>query len=316
MTTLLQALGDRADFTILVAALGVDVLLGESPSLFHPVVWMGKLTRVAERRFGEGRPWEQLVGGALLALGIPALFALAAGAFQQGNGPVPIIGWFVGVWLTKSTFALRALGKAAMELRALVARGDLEGARLALRSLCSRDPKEMDGPALASGAVSSLAENACDSFVAPLFYFAIGGLPVAMFYRGVNTLDAMIGYRGRYEYLGKAAARLDDLLNFIPARITALLLLAGGGLLGYDVRRGWRTLRRDGRKTPSPNGGRPMAAMAGLLGVTLEKPGTYALGDAITPITVETIDRAWRVVKVAAVLTAAIVLGVLRLTRG
>jgi adenosylcobinamide-phosphate synthase len=313
--------GAPSSLALLAGALLADLTLGEPPASFHPVVWMGRMTILAERRLGGPSavhprpPGAQRAAGLLLALALPVLFAAGAAAAIRGGGPLPVIGWAIGVWLTKSTFALRALGRAAGQVRAPLASGDLAGARRALAALCSRDPAVLDEAGLAAGTVSSLAENGCDSFVAPLFYFALGGLPAAMFYRAVNTLDAMIGYRGRYEHFGKAAARLDDALNFVPARLAALLLLAAGALLGLDVRRGWRTLRRDGALTASPNGGRPMAAMAGLLGVELEKPGHYRLGAGGAAPTPATIDRAWRVVVLAGALAAALALVVVGGTR-
>jgi adenosylcobinamide-phosphate synthase len=126
------------------------------------------------------------------------------------------------------------------------------------------------------------------------------GVPGAMGYRAVNTLDAMIGYRGRFEYVGKAAARLDDVANWLPARLTAGLLLLAGCLTGKNVAIAWRILRRDGAKTPSPNGGRPMAVMAGLLGVELEKKGVYLLGDPREPLTPQKVRQAWLLVCIAA----------------
>jgi adenosylcobinamide-phosphate synthase len=173
-------------------------------------------------------------------------------------------------------------------------KGELHAARDGLRALCSRDPSRLSPEELAAGAIASVAENASDSIVAPLFYFVLFGVPGAVGYRALNTLDAMIGYRGEYEALGKFAARLDDVANWLPARLTALLLLAAGALLGCEVRRGWRIARRDAGQTPSPNGGWPMAAMAGLLGVALTKPGVYVLGDACAPITEGTLARARR----------------------
>src|SRR5262249_46813113 len=158
------------------------------------------------------------------------------------------------------------LGQAALRVVKPLDADNLDEARVALRSLCSRDPSELSREELLAATIESLAENASDSFVAPLFYFALFGIPGAIAYRAINTLDAMIGYRGKSEALGKFAARLDDVANFIPARLTALLFLALGWLLGSDAARGWRILRRDGANTPSPNGGRPMATMAGLLG--------------------------------------------------
>jgi adenosylcobinamide-phosphate synthase len=150
--------------------------------------------------------------------------------------------------------------------------------------------------------VESLAENTSDSGVAPLFYYAVFGLPGAVAYRAINTLDAMLGYRGEMEYLGQAAARLDDLANLIPARLTAGLLLVAGALDGSRLHDGIRILLRDGGRTASPNAGRPMAAMAGLLGVVLTKPGHYRLGDDIRPVTHRTIGRAWRLCAIATAL--------------
>jgi adenosylcobinamide-phosphate synthase len=212
------------------------------------------------------------------------------------------------VALLKPTFALRELGRAARRVRDALAAGRIDQARRDLGSLCSRDASRLDPPLLVAGAVESLAENASDSLVAPLVYYALFGLPGAVFYRAVNTLDAMIGYRGRYEHLGKAAARLDDALNLLPARLTALLLLPAGWACGADPVRGLRVLRRDGAATESPNAGRPMAAMAGLLGVELEKRGHYRLGDRVNALSPDTIDAAWRAVRASAVLAAALCL--------
>lgn len=293
---------------ILGAALAIDVVIGEPPSRLHPVVWIGTVSRWLVARAPRHGAAAQLVAGAAIAVAVPAGFAAATIGI---TGPVDgtLAGLLLGAWLLKSTFAARALGAAAREVRVPLARGDLDAARAALRSLCSRDPSRLEAPAVAAAAVESVAENASDSVVAPLFYYALFGLPGAACYRAVNTLDAMIGYRGRYEHLGKAAARLDDLLNLIPARLTAGLLLVAGAVCRADVRGGVRMLRRDGAATASPNAGRPMATMAGLLGVRLDKPGHYRLGDPGAPVTPATIDAAWRIVAVtlaaAALLCAA-----------
>jgi adenosylcobinamide-phosphate synthase len=290
----------------LAIALVLDLALGEPPNAMHPVAWLGALTsrvlRVAPRR-----PVTQLGFGALVALGLPLACAAAASALVGAAARWPAAQLAVAVALVKPSFALRALGEAGERVRRALAASDLPRARSALASLCSRDPAALDAAQLAAGATESLAENASDSFVAPLFYYAVLGVPGAVGYRAVNTLDAMIGYRGRYEYLGKAAARLDDALNWIPARITAVLLLVAGALTGRDATSGWRVLVRDGGRTASPNAGRPMAAMAGLLGVTLDKPGHYQLGDGAVP-TAATIAAAWRVVVLAAALATTFTL--------
>ena len=199
-----------------------------------------------------------------------ALSLLAVAAF-----PLRII---VAIFLLKSAFAARALAAAAGAVRRPLEHDDLPAARAALRSLVSRDTADLPAPEIAGAAIESVAENASDSVVAPLFYYVVGGVPAALAYRAVNTLDAMIGYRGETEWLGKAAARLDDAANFIPARITALLLAAASGAGGGSPMRAFALWFRDGRKTESPNAGRPMAAMAGALGVELSKRGAYVLG--------------------------------------
>ncbi|HEY0712659.1 MAG TPA: adenosylcobinamide-phosphate synthase CbiB [Polyangia bacterium] len=267
---------------------------GEPPASIHPVVWMGRLIQKLTKGRPGAAPARELRWGALVALVVPGLFWLMSMMALLGLEESPILRIVVSVWLLKSSFALGALANAALVVRDALECGDLPAARVALRSLCSRDPATLDEPAIAAAAVESVAENASDSVVAPLLFFLFFGIPGALFYRAVNTADAMIGYRGRYEYLGKAAARLDDLFNLVPARLTALLLLAAGWLQGLPVARGFAIWRRDAGKTESPNAGHPMAAMAGLLGVELTKAVHYSLGDAGRAVDADAIARALR----------------------
>ncbi|AUX19817.1 cobalamin biosynthesis protein CobD [Sorangium cellulosum] len=290
----------------LLVAVALDLACGEPPAAVHPVVWMGNAINALKRRAPAGGRVAELLFGALMALAVPCLFAALGAGIAALIAPHPVLSPLLLGLLLKPTFALRALRDAALGVRDALATGDVPAARGALRSLCSRDPSELDEPALVAASIESVAENASDSFVAPLFYFALFGLPGALFYRAVNTLDAMVGYHGRYEHLGKASARLDDALNFVPARLTALLLLAAGWLRGADARRGLAVLRRDGGLTESPNAGRPMAAMAGLLRVELEKRGHYRLGDPVEPLRRELIDEACRIVVLAALLFTAL----------
>lgn len=283
---------------MLAAALVWDRRLGEPPNALHPVVWMGRLIGLlrdlAPRR---GR----LVWGALMALGLPALW----GAVGAAALSVPWLGWFLGVWLLKSSFAIRSLGEAGLRVGDAVSAGDIPAARAGLSWLCSRDPSALGAEELSGAAAESLAENASDSAVAPLFWMAVGGLPAALAYRCVNTMDAMIGYRDRYFWLGKAAARLDDLLNLVPARLTAVLLVLAARDPAMQ-RRGWRIAVRDHTATDSPNAGWPMAAMAGLLGVRLTKRGQYALGEAHKTIDGDDVRRAWMLAGRAMLASAAL----------
>lgn len=296
----------RPSLAVLVAAILLDLVAGELPARLHPVVWMGRVAALGARAGRDRGPTAQLVIGAVLALAVPALFAAATWALLVRLAPLPPLRLAAAAVIFSSTFAIRGLGRAAADVRGALARGALGEARFGLRSLCSRDATTLDADEIVAATVESVAENASDSIVAPLVYYAAFGVPGAVLYRAVNTLDSMIGYRGRYEYLGKAAARLDDAINFIPARLTAALLLAAGWLAGDDSRRGWRVLARDGGRTASPNAGRPMAVMAGLLGVALEKRGDYRLGDADEALAPGTIDRAWRLVTLATSLAVVV----------
>ena len=282
-----------------VIAYALDGAFGEPPDAIHPVAWIGSVVAL-------GRDWAlragrvgQLLRGAVVAIAIPTVSAALAWAATKAIDRSPVIAVLVTAVLLKPCFAVRALRDAALTVRDALGRGDLDAARRGLGSLCSRKADGLDAGSLTAATIESVAENASDSVVAPLFFFVCLGLPGAVFYRAVNTIDAMIGYHGRFEYAGKAGARLDDALNFIPARITALLLLFGGAILGANVRGGVRILRRDGARTESPNAGRPMAAMAGLLGVRLEKEGHYALGDDDKTLSPSSITMAWRIVSVA-----------------
>jgi adenosylcobinamide-phosphate synthase len=291
--------GLATTFGTLACALLLDRFLGEYPAPIHPVVWIGKVISLLLKCAPRSGWWRQFVFGVFLAGGVPALSVAAVLTALYLAAGVPWLEIVLGTFLLKASLALHELGAAAERVRAPVEAGDLPRAREALRSLCSRDPAQLDEEALLAATVQSLAENASDSFVAPLFYFLLFGVPGAIAYRAVNTLDAMVGYHGPFEALGKASARLDDVANWVPARLTAALLLLAGWLTGRDVARGWRIFCRDRAKTPSPNGGRPMAMMAGLLGVQLEKKGVYTLGDQENPVVPMTVRHAWRLVVLA-----------------
>ncbi len=304
-------------FLTLAGALLLDRFLGEYPGSMHPVVWMGKVVTVLLRwapvpvgdaasvaangdtgSVAHGR-WRQFAFGVFLAVSVPTLSGAAALAALYLAAGTPWLEIVLGTFLLKASLALHELGAAGERVRVPVAARDLPRAREALRSLCSRDPAQLDEEALLTATIQSLAENASDSFVAPLFFFVLFGVPGAIAYRAINTLDAMVGYRGPFEAVGKASARLDDVVNFVPARLTAALLLLAGWVTGRDVARSWRIYRRDRAKTPSPNGGRPMAMMAGLLGVQLEKKGVYILGDREHPVVPMTVTHAWHLVVLA-----------------
>jgi adenosylcobinamide-phosphate synthase len=276
-TTLLLAL--------LTTALLCDLFIGEPPNALHPVVWMGNYIQFYKNRFFRpGHPRIEFTCGALLVVTLLALVGVGYWLCRLWMSPYPLIYFAVLCYLTKSSFAIRELLKAASRVTAALQLNDLERARFELRSLCSRDASKLDERDIVSAVAASLGENLSDSVIAPFFYFSFFGPLGALLYRAVNTMDAMVGYRGKYEYFGKAAARLDDVLNYIPARLTAVLLIGVGFLMKLDVRQGVAIMIRDAGKCTSINGGYPMAAVAGLCGVAIYKKGVYSLGDGtVTP---------------------------------
>ncbi len=296
-------------------ALGIDWHLGEPPVWAHPVVGMGRYLGALGRPLTQWPPAAAWLGGMLAwCLGALLVAALALAAqvfiekvlvihalrclFAAGMGMSMGIGMGMGsskVWLLqmglemalqialqgvllgivlKPLLAWRMLRDEVVGVEDALGRSLPEG-RARLQRLVSRDVGQLDEAAVRESAIESLAENLNDSLVAPLCWFAVGGLPAVAVYRFANTADAMWGYRGPYEWAGKWAAKADDALSLLPARLTALLLCAACGRWP-----GWQRMRDQAALTPSPNGGWPMGTMALLLGVALRKPGVYVLHES------------------------------------
>ena len=284
---------------VLLLAVAVDLTLGEPPSFIHPVAGMGKLASFLKWRGAGNHHLARFVYGMALTLFLVGLFAAAAYFALVYLKSLNMVAYVVvGAVLLKSTFSLRELRRAALRVKRLLLADKLAEARHELRSLVSRNTQSLPEPLVVSAVVESVAESTTDSFVAPLFYFLLLGVPGAMAYRVVNTLDSIIGYHGEYEYLGKFASRLDDVLNFIPARLTALLFILAGFLSGRGSRTAWQVALSDHAGTESPNAGWTMAAMAGTLNVQLEKVGYYKLGKAGSPLVPATIDGSLQLMQI------------------
>jgi adenosylcobinamide-phosphate synthase len=291
------------------AALAADLLLGEPPSRLHPTVWMGRWIGAARSRRRGRTPLASLAEGAAgVALGA-VLAAAAARRAERAAGRLPraVRALALGAAL-KPALSLRALLAAGAEVERELARGDLpEARRLLAWHLVSRDTAELSEAEVAGAAIESLAENLVDGLVAPLLAFRAGGLAGAYAFRLVNTADAMLGYRTpELEWFGKAAARADDALNLVPARLSALLVALAAPAGGGDPAGAARVALRDAGRTPSPNAGWPMAAMAGALGVRLTKRGTYDLNPAGRDPGPADLRRARRIVAAAGILAAVL----------
>ena len=253
-------------------ALSVDCLFGEPPVQVHPVVMMGRYLSLAGEWLLTLRPVKAFPAGALAWLLGAGLVASLAWLAQRWVLQLPLVSaaLLLGL-LLKPMLAWRVLFDEVMAVETALAQS-LEAGRSQVARLVSRDVAPLDAVQVREAAISTLAENLNDSVVAPLLWFALFGLPGAALYRFANTADAMWGYRDRWEWAGKWAARADDVLSWLPARLTAALLFAVTWRKPQ-----WTAFKADARCTPSPNGGWPMGAMAQLLGVALSKRGVYAL---------------------------------------
>ncbi len=291
-------------------AVGLDRLLPEPPARIHPVVWMGRAIAAMERIAPRRTVPALLYGCIIVIMLVGASTALAALAIY-GLASLHWVAYVgLGAMVLRTTFTVKSLSSAAKQTRHALREGGLEPARASLKSLVGRDTSGLSASLVAASAMESVAENTTDSYIGPWLAFVVLGVPGAVGYRAVNTLDSMIGHRGKYEYLGKVAARLDDIVNFVPARMSALLLLASGALFRLPVTRGWSIMLRDRGRTESPNAGVTMSAMAGLVGTCLEKPGHYRLGDGLREPGTEDIGTAIRIAEWAALLGVALVVGV------
>jgi adenosylcobinamide-phosphate synthase len=300
----------------------LDAKLGDPPTRWHPVGLMGRAAHELHM-LAPDEPRARRRYGFAVALGLPAASAAAAMTVRGiARRRHPLAGVATEALLLSLMSSSRTLLLRASEVEAALTAGDLDAAReLVGTHLVSRDTSALDASEVAAATIESVAENLSDGIVAPWVAYAIGGLPLAAAYRAANTLDAMWGYRTpEFEALGEGAARLDDLLNLLPARVTALAIVAagraGGSEAGASAGRAWRTWRRDARQPASPNAGHPMSAMAGALGVPLGKEGVYLLGGEFAPSEPRDIARAVTLARTALLLTGAGILGTLLLKRG
>ncbi|SEA84509.1 adenosylcobinamide-phosphate synthase CbiB [Rubrimonas cliftonensis] len=304
----------------MLAALALEAVVGWPERLHrrigHPVTWVGALIAALERRLNRGGPRARLAAGWGVCVGVVGLAALAGAAVEAmaahvlgGAGLALALG--VAAW---PLIAARSLDDHVRPVAVALAAEKLDAARAGVSRIVGRDPERLDAPGVARAALESLAENASDGVVAPLFWGALLGLPGLAAYKALNTLDSMIGHRTpRHVDFGRASARLDDLANLVPARLTGLLIALAGG----RPRASLRTMALDARRHRSPNAGWPEAAMAGALGVRLSGPRAYAgglsdepwLNGAAPDPDAAALMRGLRVYRLAMALAAALLLG-------
>lgn len=281
---------------ILCAAYLIDRVVGDPRSLPHPVIimgwWITRLERVI-RSLVNSESHLKLAGVLFPFVIVGGSYAVVWLLLWGAMFIHPVLAWILGAWLISTTIATKGLADAGMEIARHLVAGDMKAARRSLSMVVGRDTEQLDEPEVCRGAVETVAENIVDAIVSPLIYAAIGGAPLAMAYRAANTLDSMVGYKNeKYRNLGWASARFDDVLNYIPARLTALLLVAASWLQRLDGKQCWAMIRRDAHLHPSPNSGLPEAGVAGALGVQLGGLNYYQgvasnrakMGDAKRPL--------------------------------
>ncbi|MDR1546685.1 MAG: adenosylcobinamide-phosphate synthase CbiB [Deltaproteobacteria bacterium] len=310
---------------LILAALALDWLLGAPQNWPHPVRLLGRLIVWGEKACLDvlgrrpSRPAARVAAGAFLTAGVVAVAGLAAWLTLRLLGALSSVLWtLAAVYLCYAALCLRDLLTHAENVEKALEQGHLEQARSALAWFVGRDTAGLDPAATRRAVTETLAENFSDGLAAPFLALALGGPVLAWMYKAVNTLDSMVGYKNeRYLHLGRCSAKLDDLANFLPARLAALLLILAAWLRGLDHRAAWRLWRREGRFHSSPNSGQTEAAMAGALGVFLGGRSFYGGLAVDKPVinagggesTARTVAEAMALVKTASLLAAALAVG-------
>lgn len=297
---------------ILTLALLIDFSFGEPPDRIHPTVWMGKVISFLKPKFKSKNPKGERIKGALLCLLTVLIFTLPAHFIltwtQKYLGEATYI--IVAAIMLKPTFALKCMGQYTLPIAKAINEGKISEAKLWLPYIVRRNPEKLNEKQIISAAVESIAESTVDGITSALFYCAIFGVLGAIAFRVINTLDSMIGYKDpEHAEIGWFSAQLDTLANYVPARLTAFLMITATWILRKNWKNAWRTLKRDKGKTESRNAGWPMATMAGALNIKLEKPDFYTLGngnsDTLTP---KHIPQALQIMKLTAILFGALII--------
>ena len=301
----------------------LDTLFGDPPWLPHPVVLMGKAISALEKRLRARLPQTpqgELLGGAVTAFCLPvgtflvtSLVCLAAAKLS------PWLGLAVQMFWCGQALAAKGLAQESTRVYRELIKPDLPAARRAVSRIVGRDTQHLTLEGVTKAAVETVAENASDGVIAPLLYMLLGGAPLALTYKAINTMDSMLGYKNeKYLYFGRAAAKLDDAANYLPSRLAGLLWCAAAALTGNSPKGAWRIWRRDRRSHASPNSAQTESACAGALGVQLAGPAYYfgeyyakpTIGDPLRPIEPEDIRRANRMMYAESVLALAVGLAV------
>ena len=308
-----------------VLGFGIDLIVGDPHSIPHPVIFIGKLISAMEKLVRKVFPktvkGENFAGGVLWLVVVAVSTAVPALLLWLCYGISVWLGLAIESVMCWQILATKSLKDESMKVYHALQTGDIEKSRYAVSMIVGRDTTKLDDKGVARAAVETVAENTSDGIVAPLIFLAIGGAPLGFFYKAVNTMDSMLGYvEMPYKNIGLVPAKMDDVMNFLPARLSALIMLAAGWLLKLDARNGWKIFKRDRFNHASPNSAQTESVCAGLLGLRLAGDAWYHgvlhkkkyIGDAMREIDYEDIPRSCRLLYVTAFLSL-ILFGGLRL---
>ena len=295
-------------------ALLLDFLIGDPKTKYHPTAWIGKLIAVLVPFSRNNSPKKELFGGILIVFTVVVIVSTLLVALDFGISLLTIdivslvVSIVVGSILLKTTIAIRGMQKHALSVVDALEKDDLDSARNHLSMIVKRNTKDLDKNHISSAVLESVSENTVEGVTGPLFYYAVFGLPGAFVYRAINTIDSMIGYKtSLFRNIGWFGANCDTILNYIPSRLTGLVMILSALILGYNWKESFYIMKRDGRKLESPNAGFPIAALAGALGTKLEKINYYAVGDGNIEFTKSHIISAIRLMKVSSILFCGLV---------
>ncbi len=294
----------------LAGGVGLDYLFGDPPNRYHPVAWLGRVIGASVPGLKARTATAEKVKGAIFAIIIVATVGLAAHflAYASMYLAGALAAAVASALILKATIAVRGMERHARAIMASLEAGDLPAARRSLSMIVRRKTDDLDEQHVLSATIECVSESTVDGITGPLFYYSVLGPGGAFAYRTINTLDSMVGYKDDYyKDVGWMSARLDTLANYIPARITAFLMVVSAKALGADWKNSLRMLGRDHGKTFSPNAGYPMATMAGALRIRLEKIGHYSLGDEQEPATLEKCRASIAIMKLTTLLFCLVV---------
>ena len=295
-------------------AILLDLTFGDPKNRYHPTAWIGNLIGIITTRMKNENFILEKFGGIFIVLIPVCISVIVLSSLNFSIDLISIeslsilISIISGIVLFKMTIAIKGMEKHALAVLDSIQKNNLDQARTNLSMIVKRNTKNLDKNHILSGTLESLSENIVDGITGPMFYFAIFGLPGAFVYRIINTVDSMVGYKTQmFKNLGWFGANCDNILNYIPSRLTGLTIVLGSMLLGHDWKNCYEIFKRDGKKTDSPNAGYPMAAFAGALGTKFEKLEHYSLGTGEYEITSKKVKDAISLMKVTSLLFFGIV---------